>query len=79
MPRRRNRRLPDELQQHFNLALDGIVLCEDTFQGTDFVDVVSEECLGVVELGLEIGEDGGNRRRGGFVLFLVLCWRSDGW
>jgi hypothetical protein len=79
MPRRRHRRLLHELPQHFNLALDGIVLREATFEGMDFVDVVSEGCLGVVQRGLEIGEDGGSRKRGGFVLLLILCWRLDGW
>jgi hypothetical protein len=54
MPKRRHRRLLHELPQHFNLALDGVVLREDTFKGTDFVDVVSEGCLGVVQRGLRL-------------------------
>jgi hypothetical protein len=37
------------------------MLREDALERMDFVDVVSEGCLGVVQLGREIGEDGGNR------------------
>jgi hypothetical protein len=57
MPRRRTRRLL-ELPQHSDLALDGIVLREDTLKCMYFVKVVSEGRLGVVKLCLEIGDDG---------------------
>jgi hypothetical protein len=61
MPRGRARRLLHELAQHSHFTLDGIMLREDAFERMDFVNVVSEGCLGVVQLGREIGEDGGNR------------------
>jgi hypothetical protein len=51
MPKGRARRLLHELVQHSHFTLDGVMLSEDAFERMDFVDVVSERCLGVVQLG----------------------------
>jgi hypothetical protein len=66
LPLPQSSRLLHQLPQQRNLTLNSIVLGDNALQLTDFLDEGYERGMGVVQLGSEVAEGGGDDVVNGF-------------